>query len=60
MKQVSERAFAARVGLYQLASAAKVSGTIISRWTTGNYTPSLPTIGKLEKALTQIEKERAL
>lgn len=61
MLAVRERAFAARISLYALATEAKVSGTSITRWIkhlrgdqTGNV-PSLATIGKLEKALKEME-----
>lgn len=58
MQAVKARAFAARVSLYAVATAAGVSGTVITRWIKGAYTPSLKTIGRFEKALDQIEGEK--
>lgn len=55
MERVRERAFAARMSLFTLCSEAEVSGTVITRWVQGKYTPSLPTIAKLEKRLDAIE-----
>jgi len=62
MLAVRERAFAARLPLYTLAERAQVSGTSITRWIKhlngkpGGCVPSLPTIGKLEKAIAQVER----
>lgn len=58
MEAVRQRTFAARMSLYALAEQSKVSGTSITRWVQGRYTPSLRTIGKLEKRLDEIEAER--
>lgn len=62
MLAVRERAFAARMGLYELASSAEVSGTSITRWIKhirgeAGCVPSLKTIGRLEKALDRKEAE---
>ncbi len=55
MERVRERTFAARMSLYTLAKEAKVPATSITRWVRGENTPSLSTIGKLEKRLDAIE-----
>lgn len=59
MEQVRVRTFAARMSLYALCAEAGVSGTVITRWIKRTYTPSLKTIGKLEKALDRIEEKAA-
>lgn len=60
MQAVKARAFAARCSLYEVATEANVSGTVITRWVRynrgdGGCVPSLKTIGKFETALTRIE-----
>jgi len=53
MEQVRKRTFAARISLYALCKEAGVSGTVITRWIQKKYTPSLATIGKLERCLDE-------
>ncbi len=60
MEQVRKRTFAARMSLYALCKEAGVSGTVITRWIKSANTPSLKTIGKLERQLDIIEQERAV
>lgn len=60
MQSVAVRAFDARIGLGALCSMAGVSRTVAARWEAGANTPSLPTIGKLERALeTVVERQSA-
>ena len=62
MQAVKARAFAARCSLYEVATEANVSGTVITRWVkyqrkdAGGCVPSLKTIGKFEKAMSRMEE----
>lgn len=63
MQSVKERAFAARITLYALATEAEVSGTVITRWIAKlngkeGCVPSLKTIGKLERALDRMGENK--
>lgn len=60
MQAVATRAFEARVELSGVCSRAKLSPTIAQRWNKGQNTPRLETIAKLERALDEIEQERAV
>ena len=53
MQSLVENATAHRIEMAELAREAKISGTILTRWRRGNP-PKLPTIAKLEKALSDI------
>ena len=55
MQDVERRAIDARVGLHRLCIEAGVSATIATRWMRRTHTPTLPTIGKLERKLAELE-----
>ncbi len=59
MQAVGWRALAYRVNLSALCARAGLSRTIAYRWKWKDSPPTLPTIGKLERALDEIERERA-
>lgn len=56
MDEVAKAAFDRRIELNALFKAAKVSPSIAYRYTKQGIPPTLPTIGKLEKALTELAK----
>ncbi len=64
MLDVRDQAIAARISLYTLASEAKVSGTVITRWVNKlngkkGCVPSLATIGTFERTLaTLIQRQK--
>lgn len=59
MEAVAERTFNARRTLHSVCVDAGLSGTVAARWLKSKKAPSLPTIGKLERALDKIESEQA-
>lgn len=59
MKALVLRALAYRVELSALCARAGLSRTIAYRWQAGKHTPRLRTIGRLEAALGDIERELA-
>jgi DNA-binding phage protein len=56
MHSLCEKAFAMRVTLPDVCFQAGLSPTIAYRYMHGKGTPTLKTIGKLEKALEELER----
>lgn len=54
MDAIAKEAFDRRIGLSSLCAQAGVSRTVAYRFERGECMPTLPTIGKLEKALQAI------
>lgn len=57
MERVVWRATAARKEMHALFKEADVPRTILYRWRAKKGTPTLPTIGKLERALDRVEEQ---
>lgn len=57
MDEVAKAAFDRRIELNALFKTAKVSPSIAYRYTKQGIPPTLPTIGKLEKALADIDQQ---
>lgn len=57
MDEVAKAAFDRRIELNALFKAAKVSVSIAHRYTKQGIPPTLPTIGKLEKALADMNQQ---
>lgn len=53
MEGIAKEAFDRRIGLSALCHKAGVSRTVAYRFERGEFLPTLPTIGKLEKALAE-------
>jgi hypothetical protein len=56
MDEVAKSALDRRIELHALFRAANVSPSIAHRYTKQGIPPTLPTIGKLEKALAEMMK----
>ena len=57
MDEVAKAAFDRRIELNALFKSAKVSPSIAYRYTKQGIPPTLPTIGKLEKSLADIDQQ---
>lgn len=57
MQAVADRALEYRIGLSALCAQAGVSRTVAARWERGTATPTLPTIGRLERELERHQRE---
>ena len=58
--QIKERAYQARISVNSLMKRAGVSNSTLWRWENGLTDAGQPwTVGKIEDALDQIERERA-
>lgn len=55
MQNIAKEAFDRRIGLSSLCHAAGVSRTVAYRYEREEYMPTLPTIGKLERALEKMQ-----
>jgi DNA-binding phage protein len=54
MEGIAKEAFDRRIGLSSLCHKAGISRTVAYRFERGEFLPTLPTIGKLEKALQEL------
>lgn len=58
IEAIKTRAFEARIPLSKLCVEAKVANNSFWRWDRGRHQPSVSVIGRLEDALTRIERAR--
>lgn len=59
MEAIEKGSFDARIGLRRLCVEAGISPTVIYRWQRRQITPTLETIGKLERTLDQLREQAA-
>lgn len=57
MEGIAKEAFDRRIGLSALCAKAGVSRTVAYRFERGEFLPTLPTIGRLERALEEVRAQ---